>query len=193
MGTGWSWNWNIIVISVYTKRKGITGEKFICIYSWTMEKKKLIHPVESGTEVRRFPSFPRTGNERERNRIAGGDDRGKIVVHENIARLTVNDVAWNSEWWWMTLTERRPSTTKKAKKAQRPERNFERRKRADFSHFSIRKSVDRVESREMRRIVRIRLDLSSVIRGTRTYVSRARNGGFITRRRGEVSIPFRQI
>lgn len=51
----------------------------------------------------------------------------------------------------------------------------------------------RVESREMRRIVRIRLDLSSVIRGTRTYVSRARNGGFITRRRGEVSIPFRQI
>lgn len=57
----------------------------------------------------------------------------------------------------MTLTERRPSTTKKAKKAQRPERNFERRKRADFSHFSIRKSVDRVESREMRRIVRIQL------------------------------------
>lgn len=157
MGTGWSWNWNIIVISVYTKRKGITGEKFICIYSWTMEKKKLIHPVESGTEIRRFPSFPRTGNERERNRITGGDDRGKIVVHENIARLTVNDVAWNSEWWWMTLTERRPSTTKKAKKAQRPERNFERRKRADFSHFSIRKSVDRVESREMRRIVRIQL------------------------------------
>lgn len=192
MGTGWSWNWNIIVISVYTKRKGITGEKFICIYSWTMEKKKLIHPVESGTEVRRFPSFPRTGNERERNRITGGDDRGKIVVHENIARLTVNDVAWNSEWWWMTLTERRPSTTKKAKKAQRPERNFERRKRADFSHFSIRKSVDRVESSREKCDVLYEFNLSSV-RGTRTYVSRARNGGFITRRRGEVSIPFRQI
>lgn len=193
MGTGWSWNWNIIVISVYTKRKGITGEKFICIYSWTMEKKKLIHPVESGTEVRRFPSFPRTGNERERNRITGGDDRGKIVVHENIARLTVNDVAWNSEWWWMTLTERRPSTTKKAKKAQRPERNFERRKRADFSHFSIRKSVDWVESSREKCDVLYEFNLSSVIRGTRTYVSRARNGGFITRRRGEVSIPFRQI
>lgn len=193
MGTGWSWNWNIIVISVYTKRKGITGEKFICIYSWTMEKKKLIHPVESGTEVRRFPSFPRTGNERERNRITGGDDRGKIVVHENIARLTVNDVAWNSEWWWMTLTERRPSTTKKAKKAQRPERNFERRKRADFSHFSIRKSVDWVESSREKCDVLYEFNLSSVIRGTRTYVSRARNGGFITRRRGEVSILFRQI
>lgn len=193
MGTGWSWNWNIIVISVYTKRKGITGEKFICIYSWTMEKKKLIHPVESGTEVRRFPSFPRTGNERERNRITGGDDRGKIVVHENIARLTVNDVAWNSEWWWMTLTERRPSTTKKAKKAQRPERNFERRKRADFSHFSIRKSVDWVESSREKCDVLYEFNLSSVIRGTRTYVSRARNCGFITRRRGEVSIPFRQI
>lgn len=193
MGTGWSWNWNIIVISVYTKRKGITGEKFICIYSWTMEKKKLIHPVESGTEIRRFPSFPRTGNERERNRITGGDDRGKIVVHENIARLTVNDVAWNSEWWWMTLTERRPSTTKKAKKAQRPERNFERRKRADFSHFSIRKSVDWVESSREKCDVLYEFNLSSVIRGTRTYVSRARNGGFITRRRGEVSILFRQI
>lgn len=193
MGTGWSWNWNIIVISVYTKRKGITGEKFICIYSWTMEKKKLIHPVENGTEIRRFPSFPRTGNERERNRITGGDDRGKIVVHENIARLTVNDVAWNSEWWWMTLTERRPSTTKKAKKAQRPERNFERRKRADFSHFSIRKSVDWVESSREKCDVLYEFNLSSVIRGTRTYVSRARNCGFITRRRGEVSILFRQI
>lgn len=197
--SGWDGNWMELELKynryqrIYKKEGEITGEKFICIYSWTMEKKKLIHPVENGTEIRRFPSFPRTGNERERNRITGGDDRGKIVVHENIARLTVNDVAWNSEWWWMTLTERRPSTTKKAKKAQRPERNFERRKRADFSHFSIRKSVDRVESREMRRIVRIRLDLSSVIRGTRTYVSRARNGGFITRRRGEVSILFRQI
>lgn len=28
-------------------------------------KKKLIHPVESGTEVRRFPSFPRTEKGRE--------------------------------------------------------------------------------------------------------------------------------
>lgn len=66
-------------------------------------KKKLIHPVESGMEVRRFSSFPRTekgrecGNERERNSIAGGDDRRRIVVHENIARLTVNDFAWSSK------------------------------------------------------------------------------------------------
>lgn len=103
-----------------------------------MMKKKLIHPVESGTEVRRFPSFPRTekgrecGNERERNSIAGGDDRRRIVVHENIARLTVNDFAWSSGLLVVDDFNRRPST---GKKAHRPERNSERRKRTDFPIF----------------------------------------------------------
>lgn len=76
--------------------------------------------MESGTEVRRFPSFPRTekgrecGNERERNSIAGGDDRRRIVVHENIARLTVNDFAWSSGSLVVDDFNRRPSTGKKA-------------------------------------------------------------------------------
>lgn len=121
-----------------TKRKGITGEKFIriYIYSFSSDEKKIDPSCGkwNGSPSISLLSTHWKGerNERERNSIAGGDDRRRIVVHENIARLTVNDFAWSSGSLVVDDFNRRPST---GKKAHRPERNSERRKRTDFPIF----------------------------------------------------------
>lgn len=94
---------------------------------WKVERKSVDFPPFPPFQWRMGEKRER-GNERERNSIAGG---WKIVVHENIARLTVNDLN-GVEQQVVNDFNRRPST---GKKAHRPERNFERRKRTDFPIF----------------------------------------------------------
>lgn len=152
---------------------------------WKVERKSVDFPP--------FPPFQwrigekrERGNERERNSIAGG---WKIVVHENIARLTVNDLAWNSKWW-MTLTDvPRPAKRRIGRKGISKGGSA-----PIFPFFDMKigrpsPSPSRVEgnityctnSTWLAEHIR-------VIRRTRACVSRARNGGFITRREGRGGI-----
>lgn len=200
--SGWDGNWMKLELKYnrIQKKEGNNKRRKIYIYNFSPRREKKITNWSMLWKVERksvdFPPFPpfqwrmgekrERGNERERNSIAGG---WKIVVHENIARLTVNDLAWNSKWW-MTLTDvPRPAKRRIGRKGISKGGSA-----PIFPFFDMKigrpsPSPSRVEgnityctnSTWLAEHIR-------VIRRTRACVSRARNGGFITRREGRGGI-----